>query len=160
MGRETDVTLTEEPDRSADAPPLPPLTPEHAEKGSLRSMWELIMQLRVLLPYLTRLVPLLDKGLLKAAPDLTDVRAGLDEIRTGSRGLNNQVANHSLQLERMEEQLSRLREAGDRSHTGISELSAEVRSLGRQIRGLIGAFVLMLALLIAVLVLQALHFAR
>ncbi len=158
MGRETD-TFTEEPDTSDSARLLPPLTPEH-EKGSLRSMWELIMQLRVLLPYLTRLVPLLDNGLLKAAPDLTDVRAGLDEIKTGSRSLNSQVASHSLQMEKMEQQLSSLRAAGDRSHTDIAELSAEVRCLNRRIRGLIGALGLALLLLIAVLVLQALRFAR
>lgn len=158
MGRETD-TLMEDPKTSDTARLLPPHTPEH-EKGSLRSMWELIMQLRVLLPYLTRLVPLLDKGLLKAAPDLTDVRAGLDAIKTGSRDLNTQVASHSLQLEKMEQQLSRLREAGDRSHADIAQLSAGVHSLNQRLRAQIGALGLALALLIALLVLQILHFAR
>jgi len=160
MGRETDITLPEEPGASAGALRLPGFKPEHPEKGSLRSMWELIMQLRVLLPYLTRLVPLLDKGLLKAAPDLGDVRAGLEELKTGSRGLNSQSVSHSLQLERMEQQLTVLREAGDRSHKDLFELSTEVRRLNRRIRGLVGALVLAMALLIAVLVLQVLHFAR
>ncbi len=40
-------------------------------------MWELLLQLRVLLPYLARLVPLLDQGILKAGPDLTELTKGI-----------------------------------------------------------------------------------
>lgn len=136
---------------------LPPPVLEHTEKGSFRSMWELLMQLRVLLPYLTRLVPLLDRGLLKATPDFSDIRNGIDEIRAGSRSLGTQVRNHSLQLERMEEQLLRQREMGDQSRKDISELLATMHSLETWIRVLAISAGIVLVLVIAVLVLELVH---
>ncbi len=113
-----------------------PLPLEHAEKGSLRSMWELIMQLRVLLPYLTRLVPLLDRGLLKAAPDLSEFRKDLQDVHTGSRGLETQVRNQSLRLERIEEQLLHLREITERSRKETGQLPAVLQSLKGWVRAL------------------------
>jgi hypothetical protein len=111
----------------------PPLALDRSEKGSLRSMWELLTQLRFLLPYLTRLVPLLDKGLLKA-PDLTDVRKGIQEVHSGSRELGVLVRNQALQLERLEEQMTRVRETAERNQKEIRELSVELHSIGSWIR--------------------------
>ena len=123
-------------DESAVDSPPPPLPLEHGEKGSLRSMWELIMQLRVLLPYLTRLIPLLDRGLLKAAPDLSEFRKDLQDVHTGSRDLETQVKNQSLRLERMEEELLYLRETSERSQKEAHQLSATLLSLKTWIRAL------------------------
>src|ERR1700722_3138821 len=62
----------------------PPLSLEKAEKGSHRSMWELLLQLRVLLPYLARLVPLLDHALVKPGPDLSELTQGIAGIQTAA----------------------------------------------------------------------------
>jgi hypothetical protein len=67
------------PEPASDAT-LPSLSLEKAEKGSHRSMWELLLQLRVVLPYLARLVPLLDRGILKPGPDLTEFNKGFDSL--------------------------------------------------------------------------------
>ena len=48
----------------------PSVALEKTQKGAPRSMWEILLQLRVLLPYVTRLLPLLDPGL-RSGPDLS-----------------------------------------------------------------------------------------
>lgn len=134
----------------------PPQSLEHAEKGSLRSMWELIMQLRVLLPYLTRLIPLLDRGLIKAAPDLSEFRKDLHDVHMGSRDLETQVRNQSLRLERMEEQLLHLRQTSESSQKTARQLSAALDSVKSWLRALTimaalvsTALIVMAALLLA-----------
>lgn len=106
-------------------------TPEKTEKGSLLSMWELLLQMRVLLPYLARLVPLLDRGLVKAAPDLTDLRAGMVEMQTGNRDLEVQARNQALQLERIEQQMARLRVLHENAIEDNRRLVAGTQSLRR-----------------------------
>jgi hypothetical protein len=122
---------------------LPPLSLEKAEKGSHRSMWELLLQLRVLLPYLARLVPLLDRGLLKAGPDLSEVTKGIAGIQDGSRDLEVQARNQALQLERIEQQMGRLRVVHENSIEDSRRLQTDIQSLRRW----------MIAMAIAILVL-------
>src|SRR5271170_3851082 len=89
-----------------------PLAPEKAEKGSHRSMWELLLQLRVLAPYLTHLIPLLERiPMTKASPELLEVTKGIAVIQTGSRELETQMRNQTLQLERIDEKVVRLQGA-------------------------------------------------
>jgi hypothetical protein len=121
----------------------PPLSLEKAEKGSHRSMWELLLQLRVLLPYLARLVPLLDGGLLKTSPDLSALTKGIAGIQDGSRDLEVQARNQALQLERIEQQMGRLRVVHENSIEDSRRLQADIRSLRR----------LMMAMAIAIVVL-------
>jgi hypothetical protein len=116
-------------------PAVPPLLLEKAEKGSHRSMWELLLQLRVLLPYLARLVPLLDRGLdrglLKSPPDSPELSKGIIEMRTGQRDLEVQARNQALQLERIEQQMGRLRVVHENSIEESRRLFADLQSLRR-----------------------------
>ena len=123
---------------------LPPLSLEKAEKGSHRSMWELLLQLRVLLPYLARLVPLLDRGLLKAGPDLSEVTKGIAGIQDGSRDLEVQARNQALQLERIEQQMGRLRVVHENSIEDSRRLQTEIRSLRRWMMAMAIAIVVLL----------------
>jgi hypothetical protein len=118
------------PDPAPEAS-VPSLSPEKAEKGSKTSMWELLLQLRVLLPYLARLVPLLDRGTVRAAPDLTELTRGIAEMQTGSRDLEVQARNQALQLERIEQQMARLRVVHENSLEENRALNAELRSFRR-----------------------------
>jgi len=113
-------------------------------------MWELLLQLRVLLPYLTRLLPLLDRGF-GSAPDLGEITKGMAEMRTGSRDLEVQARNQALQLERIEQQMSRLRVVHENSIEESRRLITEVRSLRRWMVGAaIVTFVLLLATIVMV----------
>jgi hypothetical protein len=132
--------------------PLP-----HAEKGSLRSMWELLMQLRVLLPYLSSLVPLLDRGLSKIAPDLLEVRKGIGEMQTGSRDLGVQVRNQTLRLEQIEVQLGRFGETAQEIQRQSRDLAASVHTLTQWVRTLAILTGVLLVLLIVVVALQLSH---
>ena len=127
---------------------LPPLSLEKAEKGSHRSMWEILLQLRVLLPYLARIVPLLDRGLLKGSPDITELSKGIAEMQNGSRDLEVQARNQALQLEKLEQQISRLRVVQEPDLEDSRRVSSEIRSL----RGILFAMAILLVVLLLVVV--------
>ena len=108
--------------------PSSPLALEKAEKGSQRSMWELLLQLRVLLPYLK---PLIEKGLGTGGPHIDELHKGMAVVQTGSRELEVQARNQALQLERIEQQMARLRVVHESSIEESRMLSAEIRSFRR-----------------------------
>lgn len=105
------------------------LSLEKKEKG--RSMWELLLEMRVLLPYLGRLIPLLDGGLVKPSPDVRALHQSLAEVQTGNRDLEVQARNQALQMERIEAQMARMRVAHENAAEETSRLYAEVRTLRR-----------------------------
>jgi hypothetical protein len=120
--------------RTPDAPDAPELALEKVEKGSKPSMWEVLLQLRVLLPYVSRLLPLLDGGLgglTKASPDLSEVQKGLAEMQTGNRELEVMTRNHAVQLERIEQQMTRLRAVHENSLEESRLFFSDMRSLRR-----------------------------
>ena len=94
-------------------------------------MWELLLQLRVLLPYLARLVPLLDRGLAQGRPGPKRTHQGDRRDPDGSRDLEVQARNQALQLERIEQQMGRLRVVHENSIEDSRRLLADIRSLRR-----------------------------
>jgi hypothetical protein len=119
-------------------------------KGSKPSMWEVLLQLRVLLPYLSRLLPLLDGGLAlgagKPSLDLSDVHKSLAEMQTGNRELEVMTRNHAVQLERIEQQMTRLRAVHENSLEESRLFFADMRSLRRWLISM--GIVLMLLVLV------------
>ena len=119
--------------RTPDAPATetPQLALAKVEKGSHRSMWEVLLQLRVLLPYVSRLLPLLDGGVAKPSPDLSELHKGLADMQTGSRELEVMTRNHAVQLERIEQQMTRLRAIHENSLEESRIFFSDMRSLRR-----------------------------
>ena len=124
-------------------------------------MWELLLQLRVLLPYLARLVPLLDRGLdrgsLKPPSDSPEISKGIIEMRTGQRDLEVQARNQALQLERIEQQMGRLRLVHENSIEESRKLFADLQSLRRWLVAMsvvIAALFLATAAMVAFLVIR------
>ena len=153
----TSQILQGETSEERELPSLSASSPEQAEKGSLRSMWELLMQLRVLLPYLVRLVPLLDRGLLKAAPDLSEVRQGLSEVGAENKRLGSLLEEHSRKLGNVEEHLLQFNAHGEENRRQIERLSGQMQSFLIWLKGLAVLTALGFAVLVAILVLQILH---
>jgi hypothetical protein len=118
------------PDPASEAT-VHPLSLEKVEKGSHRSMWEILLQLRVVLPYLARLAPLLDRGILKAGPDLTELHKGFATMQTSTRDLEVQARNQALQLERIEQQMERLRVVQENGMEESRKLVSEISALRR-----------------------------
>jgi hypothetical protein len=119
-------------------------------------MWELLLQLRVLLPYVTRLLPLLDPAL-RSAPDHTELAKEITGLQTTSRDLEVQARNQALQLERIEQQMSRLRVVHENSIEESRKLLAEVRSLRTW---MFSTAVVMFVLLIATIAMVTLLLTR
>jgi hypothetical protein len=109
----------------------PLLSLEKAEKGSHRSMWELLLQLRVLLPYLSHLMPLLDRNLAKTSPNSSELTRGIAGIETSTRELETLTRNQTIQLERIEQQLARLRALQEESVEENFRFFADMRSFRR-----------------------------
>jgi hypothetical protein len=122
------MTKHSSPEPASDAPSL---SLEKAEKGSHRSMWELLLQLRVVLPYLARLAPLLDRGILRSGPDMTELTRGVATVQTSSRDLEVQARNQALHLERIEQQMGQLRVVHENSIEETRKLVAEISALRR-----------------------------
>jgi hypothetical protein len=123
------MTKNRIPDDPVAEPTLPLPSLEKAEKGSHRSMWELLLQLRALLPYLARILPLLDRGLLKGSSDIAELTKNVAEMQNGSRDLEVQARNQALQLERIEQQMNRLRVVHENAIEDSRRLGSEIRSL-------------------------------
>jgi hypothetical protein len=124
------MLMTKKPNPDPEAASTP-VSLQKAEKGSHRSMWELLLQLRALLPYLAHLVPLLDRGILKAGPDVTELTRGVVTMQTSTRDLEVQARNQALQLERIEQQMGRLQVVHESSITESRKLVAEISALRR-----------------------------
>jgi len=109
----------------------PSLALEKAEKGSHGSMWELLLQLRVLLPYLSHLLPLLDRNLAKPSSNANELTRGITGIETSTRDLETLARNQTIQLERIEQQLARLRAFHEESVEENHRFFADMRSFRR-----------------------------
>lgn len=161
MNQDTNPTSSERlPELAKRSDRLQPPAIEQAEKGSLRSMWELLMQLRALLPYLSSLVPLLERGLPKVAPDLSEVRKGLAEVQAGSRDLGVQARSQTLALEKIETELSRVSGAIEQNRRVSGELADSVNRLTGWVRAATVLAGLGVLLLIGLTALEIHHFAR
>jgi hypothetical protein len=151
------MTKNRTPDNPVAEPTLPPLSLEKAEKGSHRSMWELLLQLRVLLPYLARIVPLLDRGLLKGSSEITELSKGIAEMRDGSRDLEVQARNQALQLERIEQQMARLRVVQENNMEENRKLFSEIRSLRSSLFAVAILLVVLLLVSVGLLTFLVIH---
>ena len=120
-------------------------------------MWELLLQLRVLLPYLTQLVPLLDRNLLKASPDFGDLTKGLGGIETSTRDLETLTRNQTLQLARIEEQIARLRAAHESSVEESRTFRADQRTFRRWMMGITIIIVVLLGASVGILAYLVFH---
>ena len=114
-------------------------------------MWELLLQMRVLLPYLARLAPLLDGALGKSNPDMRALHQSVTEMQTGNRDLEVQARNQALQMERIEAQMARLRVAHEASTEESRQVHNELRTLRRSLIAM-GIVLIVLVLITAVLV--------
>ncbi len=75
------------------------------QKDPRPSMWRSLLQLRVLLPYVSRLLPLLDSGFAHA-PDTRHLDQSVAEVQAGNRELSQQVLDQTVLVKRVEEHLA------------------------------------------------------
>jgi hypothetical protein len=118
-------------------------------------MWKILLQLKPFLPYLARLVPLLDiaVGPAQNAGLANEVRQAIAKIQTTQRDMSATVTtvvrDQSLQLARLEEELIRLREASDAHAEAQAKLAQDLQSAARFARiAASGLGILLVALIV------------
>ena len=123
-----------------------------------------LSQLRVLLPYAAKLLPVITGVAATEAaarPDLSSLKRHFGEMQLESRGLRSQVESQGEQTERAlkqsHEQMERLASSIEASRRDQQELASSFRTLAGLLKGL---FFAILFLLIAVTVLCALILFR
>jgi hypothetical protein len=106
--------------------------------------------LRSALPFVQRLLPLLDGNVVTAIGnllmphphpqqhvaklDLTPVEDGLTELRSQQHSLRLQVSEQNTSLKRVEDQLEMVREATDRNTLEQQELIEDLKALGNKVK--------------------------
>jgi hypothetical protein len=121
--------FSDEPD-SSDPADSRPLALVREERGAPRSKWEALLELRVLLPYISHLAPLLERSS-KGSPEMHELTRGLASIQTGSRELETLARNQTHQLERVEEQVIQLQAGHLQNVEDTRQFFTEMRSFRR-----------------------------
>jgi hypothetical protein len=130
-----------------------------ADQPKDKTMWKIFLQLRPFLPYLARLVPVLDVALgpLQTAgmshemkETIAQSTAKIQSIqRDLSTAVTTAVEQQAVQLKRLEEEMIHLREAAEIQVRAQTVLAEDLRSLARLFRyALIGGAILLASLIV------------
>jgi hypothetical protein len=129
-------------------------------------MWKILLQLKPFLPYLARLVPLLDiaVGPMQNAALSNEIReaiaASTAKIQAIQRDVNAVAQDQALQLKRLEEEIIRLRDASEKYTAAQASLVEDVQQVNKLIlwsaAGL-GMLLVVLIVMTAVLLSRVAH---
>jgi hypothetical protein len=156
MGAGGRAQLPEGEDDSRRSTPVPPLgralaSPPAAAAPPAQpsSLQRAVNALRVVLPIVQRILPLLDGNIATTvsnilaphphpAPppppvNLAPIEEGLAELQTQHRELRDQVVEQNSSLKRVEDQLEMVREATDRNTLEQQELLEDLKSVGNKV---------------------------
>jgi hypothetical protein len=145
------------------AGPLPQHDPKPPEE---KSMWKMLLQLKPFLPYLARLVPLLDiaVGPMQNAALSNEIReaiaASTAKIQAIQRDVNAAAQDQALQSKRLEEEIIRLRDASEKYLAAQASLVEDVQQVNKLVlwsaAGL-GVLLVVLIVMTAVLLSRVAH---
>jgi hypothetical protein len=131
-----------------------------------KSMWKILLQLKPLLPYLARLVPLLDVavGPMQNAGLSKEVREAVTQTTAKIQAIQDDVSaavqEQALQLKRLEEALTRLRDASEKNAAAQDSFAQDLASILKLVAlSAAGLGILLIALIVmtAVLLAHLLH---
>jgi hypothetical protein len=138
--------------RPADIMASDMLAIEEPKSSEENAMWKALLQIKAFLPYVSRLLPLLDLGLghAQSSSATNELRENVTALQSTQRDLRVSVQDQTLQLKRVEENLTRMREVSEKNAFEHAELVEDVKSIGNLVR-VVGAG---LAILLIVLILM------
>jgi len=151
--------------------------PPAAKAAHPSSLQRAVNMMRVALPFVQRILPLLDGNLATTvsniltpppppppppAPklDLAPIEKGLGELQTQHRELREQFAEHNSSLKRVEDQLEMVREATDRNTLEQQELLEDLKAVGSKVNIVALIAIGLLAFSILVNLLLYMHLQR
>lgn len=124
------------------------------------SAWKTLLRLGSVLPLVARALPMLESGVINDQNPgfANDVQHEVASMRMAQYEMKTAVQDHSLQLKKVEEQLTRLRESMESDNSENSEMVETVTSAVKLMRLMgIGVGVLLLVLIIMVGLVLAHH---
>jgi hypothetical protein len=145
--KQTEVLALNEPNLSENRGEPFNSEPKDADESA---MWKVLLQFKSVLPYVSRLLPLLDLGIGQAqnAGVSNELRQNVTSIQTSQRDVRIAVQDQALQLKRVEDQLTRMREASEKNVYEQTELVEDVKSIGNLVRAVGAGLAVLLVILI------------
>ena len=146
-------------DKKPEVPPEAKLPEESEDPQKDSSMWKILLQIKPFLPYLARLVPVLDVvvGPLQSAGLSHEVKQSIAQsavkIQNIQRDLTDAVTSaideQAVQLTRLEEEITRLRDAAEKQTRAQTQLAEELESVSKLIRiSAVGLGILLVAVIV------------
>jgi hypothetical protein len=132
-------------------------------------MWRVLLQLRVLLPYLAKVLPLVERGLLgtnisgghaAASVDTSHFDRGIAATQAAQREIGTALASQSVDLKLLQEQLSSLSDSLDRQSATQQETAVAIVSLTQVVKTWAWIFVVLALALIGLLAFALLNHPR
>jgi hypothetical protein len=116
-------------------------------------MWKTLLQLRAYLPLVSRLLEA-DSPTRATTALATEMRQSVGELQGSQRETRMALQDHTLQLKRFEESVTKAQETTERHAFELSELNEDVKSMHSLVKRVTGIMVtLLLALIVLVIVL-------
>ncbi len=123
-------------------------------------MWRILIQLRVLLPYLAKVLPLLERSLLgtnitgHAAPtiDTSNLDRGIAEVGEAQRDLKTAVKAQTGELHLLQEQVAALTKSFEKNLLLNDEIAVSLSALRKLVTISVWVIFVLLALLIGLVV--------
>lgn len=142
--------------------PMPPLTLEELEQNSV---WKALLQLRTLVPYVARVFELSTQMTGHAQPNNTtalsnELKQVVGDLHTSHHDLRLAVQDQTVQMKRLEEEMTRSREATERNAYELGEMAEDIKSmhtLAKRTTILLGSLLIVLIGLVVFLVIRLPH---
>jgi hypothetical protein len=108
-------------------------------------MWKALLQLRAFLPYIARVLEMSSPAQPSAALSTelrNEMRQSVGALQSGHRDLCVMVQDQTVELKRMDETITRTREATERNALEVTELAEDVRSMRTLVKLAVGILIL------------------
>ncbi|HUB20288.1 MAG TPA: hypothetical protein VL990_16730 [Acidobacteriaceae bacterium] len=114
-------------------------------------MWKALLQLRAFLPYVARLLEMSSPSQPSAAVSAelrSEVRQSVGALESSHRDLRLAVQDQTVEIKRIEETMTKTREATERNALEVTELAEDVRSMRSLVKAALAVLVLLLLTMI------------
>jgi hypothetical protein len=119
-------------------------------------MWKTLLQLRAFLPYIARLLemstPSQQSSTALSTELRNEVRQTVSTLESSHRDLRLAVQDQTVEIKRIDESLTRTREATERNTLEVSEVAEDVRSLRSLVKTTLGVLLLVFVTLVGLIV--------
>ncbi len=137
-----------------------PLLPESTAGVDDNPMLKTLLQYRMLMPYMTRMMEPQNHGDPALGSLTTDLKQSVGDLQLAQRDLRLTVQDQLVQMKRVEEEMNRTREATERNASEASELVEDMksmRSLVRKAAAFLGTMLAALVVLVIWLLIRTPH---